>query len=166
MAFSEKLNFKYYDVFSEGESSLEKIDKDADTGFVSNGAHYIRFVGVKPEFLWFENTCILAHSDVITELADAAETVKLENITKCQDPIENMDVEMTPADTIQMPEWLPDIYLKNNENLEVKITTTKGLPIQFNISYDGNPINDELIDDEGTYVIKFYFIFLVKLFLS
>ena len=152
--------------FSEGESSLEKIDKDADTGFVSNGAHYIRFVGVKPEFLWFENTCTDAHSDVITELADAAETVKLENVTKCQDPIENMEVEMTPADTIQMPEWLPDIYLKNNENLEVKITTTKGLPIQFNISYDGNSINDELIDDEGIYVIKLYFIFLVKLFLS
>ena len=135
--------------FSEGESSLEKIDKDADTGFVSNGAHYIRFIGVKPEFLWFENTCTDAHSDVIAELADAAETIKLENITKCQDPIENMVVEMIPEDTIQMPEWLPDIYLKNNENLEVKITTTKGLPIQFNISYDENSIDDELIEDEG-----------------
>ena len=135
--------------FSESESSLEKIDKDADTGFVSNGAHYIRFVGVKPEFLWFENICTDAHSDVIAELADSAETMKLENITKCQDPIENMVVEMIPADTIQMPEWLPDIYLKNNENLEVKITTTKGLPIQFKISYDGNSIDDELIEDEG-----------------
>ena len=149
MAFSEKLNFIYHDVFSEGESSLEKIDKDADTGFVSNGAHYIRFVGVKPEFLWFENTCTDAHSDVIAELADAAETIKLENITKCQDPIENMEVEMIPEDTIQRPEWLPDIYMKNDEKLEVKITTTKGLPIQFNISYDGTLINDEFIEDEG-----------------
>ena len=86
---------------------------------------------------------------MIAELADSAETMKLENVTKCQDPIENMVVEMIPADTIQMPEWLPDIYLKNNENLEVKITTTKGLPIQFNISYDGNSIDDELIEDEG-----------------
>ena len=86
---------------------------------------------------------------MIAELADAAETIKLENITKCQDPIENMEVEMIPANTIQRPEWLPDIYLKNNENLAVKITTTKGLPIQFNISYDGNSIDDELIEDEG-----------------
>ena len=33
------------------------VDRDAGTGFVRNGAHYIRFVGVKPEFLWFANTC-------------------------------------------------------------------------------------------------------------
>ena len=150
--------------FSEDESSLEKIDKDADTGFVSNGAHYIRFVGVKPEFLWFENTCTDAHSDVIVELADAAETIKLENITKCQDPIENMEVEMIPADTIQRPEWLPDIYLKNNENLEVKITTTKGLPIQFNISYDGNLINDDFIEDEGIQSNFFAFFLLINFF--
>ena len=143
-------NITSFCLFSEDESSPEKIDKDATTGFVSNGAHYIRFVGVKPEFLWFENTCTNAHSGVIAELSDAAETIKLENITRCQDPIENMEVEMTPADIVQKQEWLPDIYLKNYENLEVKITTTKGLPIQFNISYDGNSINDELIDDEGT----------------
>ena len=99
--------------------------------------------------MWFENTCTDAHSDVIADLSDAAETIKLENVTRCQDPIENMEVEMTPVDIIQKPEWLPDIYLKNDEKLEVKITTTKGLPIQFNISYDGNSINDEFIDDEG-----------------
>ena len=147
--------------FSEGESSLEKIDRDADTGFVSNGAHYIRFVGVKPEFLWFESTCTDAHSDVIAELADAAETIKLENITKCQDPIENMEVEMIPEDTIQRPEWLPDIYMKNDEKLEVKITTTKGLPIQFNISYDGTLINDEFIEDEGIQSNYFFALFLL-----
>ena len=33
------------------------VDRDAGTGFVRNGAHYIRFIGVKPEFLWFANTC-------------------------------------------------------------------------------------------------------------
>ena len=152
--------------FSEGESSLEKIDKDADTGFVSNGAHYIRFVGVKPEFLWFESTCTDAHSDVIAELADAAETVKLENITKCQDPIENMEVEMIPSDTIQRPEWLPDIYMKNDEKLEVKITTTKGLPIQFNISYDGTLINDEFIEDEGIQSNYFFAFFLLVNFFA
>ena len=70
-------------------------------------------------------------------------------MTKCQDPIENMEVEMTTAETVQKPEWLPNIYLKNDEMLNIKITTTKGLPIQCNITYDGNSIIDDFIEDEG-----------------
>ena len=40
------------------------IDRDAKTSIGSNGTHYVRFIGVKPEFLWYQNTCTQSNEKI------------------------------------------------------------------------------------------------------
>lgn len=121
-------------------SDSSNIDKVASTGFASNGSHFIRFVGFKPEFLWFENTCQVANTDVLAELVDETATMSVSNVTKCQDPIENLIMNLSPGITIQNPNWAPITYVQTNEPLTITINTNKGLPMTYNISSNGELI--------------------------
>ena len=40
------------------------VDRVASTAGGINGVHYIRFVAIRPEFMWFENTCTLANKNI------------------------------------------------------------------------------------------------------
>ena len=67
----------------------------------------------------------------------------------CQDPIENMEIELLPSITTpQNPLWSPEIWMQTNENLEIKIVTTKGLPISYNVSFD-DVFVDGSVTNEG-----------------
>ena len=50
------------------ESNPLLVDRVASTAGGINGVHYIRFVAIKPEFLWFENTCILANKNITAKV--------------------------------------------------------------------------------------------------
>ena len=43
---------------------VNNIDRDATTSNGFNGAHYVRFIGVKPEFLWYQNTCTQSNEKI------------------------------------------------------------------------------------------------------
>lgn len=130
-------------------SDSSNVDKVASTGFASNGSHFIRFVGFKPEFLWFENTCQTAYTDVLAELTDDTATVSVSNMTKCQDPIENLSVILNPGITVQKPEWNPITYVQTTEPLTIIINTDRGLPMTYNISTGGQLLVSEEVTIEA-----------------
>ena len=53
------------------------VDRVASTAGGINGVHYIRFVAIRPEFMWFENTCTLANKNITAKV-----TVRLCQIMK------------------------------------------------------------------------------------
>ena len=76
------------------------------TGFASSGAHLIQFIGIKPDFIWYENTCDTPNTEVEAELANPLNALSsVKNATKCEDPIEGMEITMVPAETEQKAEW-------------------------------------------------------------
>ncbi len=123
-------------------SNAESVDRLVSNGASSGGSHFLRFTGIKPEFLWTEHTCETANTLVTATLSDASPN-SVTNETQCQDPIMDMVVEMTPTETVKKSEWLPDFYVKADEPVEISITTSKGLPILYNISSN----SDVLISD-------------------
>ena len=44
------------------------VDRVASTAGGINGVHYIRFVAIRPEFMWFENTCTLANKNITAKV--------------------------------------------------------------------------------------------------
>ena len=133
-----------------------EVDRLAASGFASSGAHMIRFIGRKPEMLWYENTCTAANSEVTAKLKFGV-TKEVTNSTQCQDPIENMRVSTATQTTEQRSEWEPDIYLRTGEVLTFTIETDKGLPIQLNITSNGDEIENKVIADNSKYLIsRFY----------
>ena len=69
----------------------------------------------------------------------------------CQDPIEGMEILFEPAETSQDHLFAPEIYIRTSEILNIKILTTKGLPILYNVSFDEVIDASDTIDTEGKY---------------
>ena len=44
------------------------VDRVASTAGGINGVHYIRFVAIRPEFMWFENSCTLANKNITAKV--------------------------------------------------------------------------------------------------
>ena len=120
----------------------------AASGFASDGVHLVRFLGVKPDFLWYEYLCTDANSEVVAELSLDLGGPKIENSTQCQNPIENMDISILPAETEQKPEWEPNIYMKSTETYIINIVTSNGLPITRSVKV-GSIVEILEIVDEG-----------------
>ena len=59
------------------ETNTLLVDRVASTAGGINGVHYIKFVAIRPEFMWFENTCTLANKNITAKV-----TVRLCQIMK------------------------------------------------------------------------------------
>ena len=129
------------------ESDPLKVDRLASTSESAAGAYFVRFGLSKPEFVFFTTQCTVPNQNYTAKLDDLDPSTVSDpsNTTVCQTPIDGMALELVAEETIQKPEWEPEMYLKKDEKLTGIITTDQGLPITLIKDFqDGN---DEIVTD-------------------